>query len=112
VKAAFSGALSSSKLRTLGIACQYSGRQVATRAGVILFPFDALDVFLRRNLRSGAAFGSRPRVLQALADTRVVFISGARQVGKSTLGRGIVNGLPAAEEFRLDRREGRPARSS
>jgi ATP-dependent DNA helicase RecG len=99
VKAAFSGALSSSKLRTLGIACQYSGRQVATRAGVILFgtdtqrhehardarmrcaafrgidksefidrapefdeltvlqALDALDVFLRRNLRSGAAFG-------------------------------------------------------
>ena len=99
MKAAFSGALSSSKLRTLGIACQYSGRHVATRAGVILFgtdeqrrehardarmrcaafrgidksefidrapefdgltvleALDALDVFLRRNLRSGAAFG-------------------------------------------------------
>jgi len=99
LKAAFSGALASSKLRTLGIACQYSGRQVATRAGVILFgtdeqrrehardarmrcaafrgidksefidrapefdgltvleALDALDVFLRRNLRSGAAFG-------------------------------------------------------
>ncbi len=99
LKAAFSGALSSSKLRTLGIACQYSGRHVATRAGVILFGTDeqrrehardarmrcaafrgidksefidrapefdgltvlealeALDVFLRRNLRSGAAFG-------------------------------------------------------
>lgn len=50
---------------------------------------------------------ARPRVLQALADTRVVFISGARQVGKSTLGRGIVDGLPAAEEFSLDRRETR-----
>ena len=99
MKAAFSGALSSSKLRTLGIACQYSGRHVATRAGVILFgtdeqrrehardarmrcaafrgidksefidrapdfegltvlqALDALDLFLRRNLRSGAAFG-------------------------------------------------------
>ncbi|MGH2833127.1 MAG: RNA-binding domain-containing protein [Solirubrobacteraceae bacterium] len=99
LKEAFSGALSSSKLRTLGIACQYSGRQVATRAGVILFGTDeqrrehardarmrcaafrgidksefidrapefddltvlealaALDIFLRRNLRSGAAFG-------------------------------------------------------
>jgi hypothetical protein len=40
LKAAFSGALSSSKLRTLGIACQYSGRHVATRAGVILFGTD------------------------------------------------------------------------
>jgi len=99
LKAAFSGALSSSKLRTLGIACQYSGHHVATRAGVILFgtdeqrrdhardarmrcaafrgldksqfidrapefddltvleALDALDLFLRRNLRSGAAFG-------------------------------------------------------
>jgi ATP-dependent DNA helicase RecG len=99
LNAAFSGALSSSKLRTLGIACQYSGRLLATRAGVILFgtdtqrhdhardarmrcaafrgtdksefidrapefdeltvlqALDALDVFLRRNLRSGAAFG-------------------------------------------------------
>ena len=99
LQAAFSGALSSSKLRTLGIACQYSGRHVVTRAGVILFgtdeqrrehardarvrcaafrgidksefidrapefdgltvleTLDALDVFLRRNLRSGATFG-------------------------------------------------------
>jgi predicted AAA+ superfamily ATPase len=50
---------------------------------------------------------ARPLVLQALADTRVVFISGARQVGKSTLGRGIVDGLRGAEEFSLDRRETR-----
>jgi predicted AAA+ superfamily ATPase len=50
---------------------------------------------------------ARPLVLQSLADTRVVFVSGARQVGKSTLGRGIVDGLPAAEEFSLDRRETR-----
>jgi len=99
LKAAFSSPLSSSKLRPLGIACQYSGRQVATRTGVILFgtdeqrrehardarmrcaafrginksefidrapefddltvleALDALDIFLRRNLRSGAAFG-------------------------------------------------------
>jgi len=99
LRAAFGKELASSKLRTLGIACQYSGRQVATRAGVILFgtddqrrehardarmrcaafrgtdksefidrapefdeltvlqAFETLDVFLRRNLRSGAAFG-------------------------------------------------------
>jgi uncharacterized protein len=50
---------------------------------------------------------ARPQVLQALGDTRVVFISGARQVGKSTLGRGIVGEFPAAEEFSLDRRETR-----
>src|ERR1700689_2649277 len=52
---------------------------------------------------------ARPLVLEALADTRVVFISGARQVGKSTLGREIVAGLPAAQEFSLDRRETREA---
>lgn len=99
IRAAFSSVLPASKLQTLGATCQYSGRQVATRAGVILFgtdeqrrehardarmrcaafrgidksefidrapefdeltvleALDALDVFLRRNLRSGAAFG-------------------------------------------------------
>lgn len=50
---------------------------------------------------------ARPQVLQALMDTRVVFISGARQVGKSTLGRGVIAGLPVAEEFSMDRRETR-----
>jgi predicted AAA+ superfamily ATPase len=50
---------------------------------------------------------ARPQVLQALGDTRVVFISGARQVGKSTLGRGVLAELPVAEEFSLDRRETR-----
>ncbi len=99
LKAAFSGVLSPSKLQTLGIACQHSGRLIATRAGIILFgtdiqrhehardarmrcaafrgidkrefidrapefdeltilqALDALEIFLRRNLRSGAAFG-------------------------------------------------------
>lgn len=37
-------------------------------------------------------------VLEALADTRVVFIAGARQVGKSTLAQQIAR----AEEFSLD----------
>lgn len=99
MRAAFSRTLPVSKLRTLGIVCQHSGRLLATRAGVILFgtdeqrrqhapdarmrcaafrgtdksefidrapdfegltvlqALDALDLFLRRNLRSGAAFG-------------------------------------------------------
>ncbi len=43
-------------------------------------------------------------VLDALADTRVVFIGGARQVGKSTLARGVARGERPAEEFSLDRR--------
>ncbi len=34
----------------------------------------------------------RPLLLEALADTRVVFVAGARQVGKTTLTRGIAVG--------------------
>jgi len=34
----------------------------------------------------------RPPLLEALADTRVVFVAGARQVGKSTLTREIAAG--------------------
>ena len=50
---------------------------------------------------------ARPLVLEALTDTRVVFISGARQVGKSTLGREIVAASPQHRSFSLDRRETR-----
>lgn len=49
---------------------------------------------------------AQPLVLEALADTRVVFIAGARQVGKSTLARGLAR---PAEEFSLDHRETREA---
>lgn len=38
----------------------------------------------------------------ALADTRVVVINGARQVGKSTLARLVLDRYPGAEERRLD----------
>jgi len=47
---------------------------------------------------------AQPLVLEALADTRVVFVGGARQVGKSTLAREIARGDHPAEEFSLDRR--------
>jgi predicted AAA+ superfamily ATPase len=43
-------------------------------------------------------------VLEALTDTRVVFVGGARQVGKSTLARGIAQGPHPAEELSLDNR--------
>jgi predicted AAA+ superfamily ATPase len=43
-------------------------------------------------------------VLEALGDTRVVFVGGARQVGKSTLARGIARGSHPAEELSLDDR--------
>jgi hypothetical protein len=45
---------------------------------------------------------AEPLVLQALADTRVVFVAGARQVGKSTLAQGIARSRHPAEEFSLD----------
>lgn len=45
---------------------------------------------------------AEPLVLEALADTRVVFVAGARQVGKSTLAQGIARSSHPAEEFSLD----------
>ncbi|MEV0593435.1 ATP-binding protein [Nonomuraea cavernae] len=40
--------------------------------------------------------------LEALADTRVVVVNGARQVGKSTLAKRILDGMPGAKELYLD----------
>ena len=40
--------------------------------------------------------------VEALADTRVVVVNGARQVGKSTLAELIVARSPGAREFYLD----------
>jgi predicted AAA+ superfamily ATPase len=48
-------------------------------------------------------------VLEALADTRVVFVAGARQVGKSTLAREISRQRHTAEELSLDNRVTREA---
>jgi predicted AAA+ superfamily ATPase len=62
-------------------------------------PLDA-DIF-RRN--------AEPLVLEALADTRVVFVAGARQVGKSTLAQGIAQSSHPAEELSLDVRATREA---
>lgn len=42
------------------------------------------------------------RVAEALLDTRVVVINGARQVGKSTLDRLAVRATPGARERYLD----------
>jgi uncharacterized protein len=58
------------------------------------------DIF-RRN--------AEPLVLEALADTRVVFVAGARQVGKSTLAQGIAQSRHPVEEFSLDVRATREA---
>lgn len=52
---------------------------------------------------------TQPLVLEALADTRVVFIAGARQVGKSTLAQQIVRTDHPAEELSLDVRATRDA---
>jgi uncharacterized protein len=45
---------------------------------------------------------AQPLILEALADTRVVFVGGARQVGKSTLARQIASEHHRAAEFSLD----------
>lgn len=45
---------------------------------------------------------ARPLVLEGLADTRIVFVGGARQVGKSTLARQIAKEDHPAAEFSLD----------
>ena len=52
---------------------------------------------------------AEPRVLEALADTRVVFIAGARQVGKSTLAEQIARSGDFTEELSLDVRATREA---
>jgi hypothetical protein len=52
---------------------------------------------------------AQPLVLEALTDTRVVFVGGARQVGKSTLARAIARGEHPAEELSLDHRTTREA---
>jgi predicted AAA+ superfamily ATPase len=61
---------------------------------------DAPDLFPRY---------ARPLVLEALADTRVVFVGGARQVGKSTLARQIAREDRPIAEFSLDDRATREA---
>jgi len=52
---------------------------------------------------------AQPLILDALRDTRVVFIGGARQVGKSTLARHIATQQHPATEFSLDVRANREA---
>jgi predicted AAA+ superfamily ATPase len=52
---------------------------------------------------------AQPLVLEALADTRVVFVAGARQVGKSTLAKTIIRSGHPAQEFSLDNRATREA---
>jgi uncharacterized protein len=58
------------------------------------------DMFLR---------STQSLVLEALTDTRVVFIAGARQVGKSTLAQQIARTDHPAEELSLDVRGTRDA---
>lgn len=52
---------------------------------------------------------ARALILEALADTRVVFVGGARQVGKSTLARQIAADQHPAKVFSLDVRATREA---
>ena len=52
---------------------------------------------------------ARGPIIEALADTRVVFVGGARQVGKSTLARQIASDEHPAREFSLDIRATREA---
>ncbi|MGI9002547.1 MAG: hypothetical protein ACR2GH_12890 [Pseudonocardia sp.] len=58
-------------------------------------------------MTSAQGLGLLPRraeaaLVAALADTRVVVVNGARQVGKSTLARLVADRCPQAEERRLD----------
>ena len=51
-------------------------------------------------------------VADALADTRVVVINGARQTGKSTLARLLIDGSPGVEAYYLDDATARDAARS
>jgi predicted AAA+ superfamily ATPase len=53
----------------------------------------------------------RPALLEALADTRVVFVAGARQVGKTTLTREIASGEHPMTALNLDEAATRDAAS-
>jgi uncharacterized protein len=53
----------------------------------------------------------RPLVLEALADTRIVFVAGARQVGKTTLTRQIATGEHPMTVLSLDETATRDAAS-
>lgn len=53
--------------------------------------------------------GSRNLVVEALGDTRVVFVMGARQVGKSTLTGELAKSEHPAEVINLDNRAARDA---
>jgi predicted AAA+ superfamily ATPase len=55
---------------------------------------------------------SRAPILEALSDTRVVYVMGARQVGKSTLTGDIVKSEHPAAALSLDNRAARDAASS
>jgi len=55
---------------------------------------------------------SRTPILKALADTRVVYVMGARQVGKSTLTGEIATSEHLADVLSLDNRAAREAASS
>lgn len=61
---------------------------------------------------AGAEFfarGARLILLEALSDTRVALLQGARQVGKSTLSRRIANELGLAETVDFDQSSARDA---
>jgi hypothetical protein len=48
-------------------------------------------------------------IVEALTDTRIVFVAGARQVGKTTLGRSIISDEHPMESFTLDNQAVRDA---
>jgi predicted AAA+ superfamily ATPase len=60
---------------------------------------DNLEIVAEENLYPRRA---ETMALEALADTRVVVVNGARQVGKSTLARSILKARPGAKELYLD----------
>lgn len=45
---------------------------------------------------------ARHQIVEALEDTRIVFVAGARQVGKTTLGRDIISNEHSMTGFTLD----------
>ena len=69
----------------------------AIRLALVTMP-ETIDILTRR---------AQPLVLEALADTRVVFIAGARQAGKSTLAQQISQMGHPVEELNLDIRSTR-----
>lgn len=90
--------------------CEFASRGISRggRSSVYFWHFVSVLLAFRQSTRYAPGVTYRQRNLermisQALADTRVVVVNGARQAGKSTLIHHLVRDRPDVRELQLDR---------